>query len=206
MLKVENLEAMNFMNAIRGARNPMNSWAKLDSHINENGEFVLGENDKNLLVRLCRSGSDHRKFMRQIFVTMDITAPLYWWKEFDTYKVATVANSTSTMHKIHSQPFKLEHFSCDKLNEKSLEKFKNYMEYLEELRQKFVETKDKAVWYELIQMLPTNYNQMRTCTMNYETLINMYNARKNHKLDEWHILCDAIKTLPYAKELILMEE
>ncbi len=206
MLKVENLEAMNFMNAIRGARNPMNSWAKLDSYINENGEFVLGENDKNLLVRLCRSGSDHRKFMRQIFVTMDITAPLYWWKEFDTYKVATVANSTSTMHKIHSQVFDLEHFSCDKLNEKSFEKFKNYIEYLEELRQSFVDTKDKTVWYELIQMLPTNYNQMRTCTMNYETLINIYNARKNHKLDEWHVLCDAIKILPYAKELILMEE
>ena len=206
MLKVENLEAMNFLNAIRGARNPMNSWSRLDSYIDENGYFVMGENDMSLATRLCKAGSDHRKFLRQIFVTMDITAPLYWWKEFDTYKVATVANSTSTMHKIHSQSFELSQFSCDRLSEKSLERFESYMAYLEELRLNYVETKDKAVWYELIQMLPTNYNQMRTCTMNYETLINIYNARKNHKLDEWHVLCDAIKSLPYAKELITMEE
>ena len=206
MLKVENLEAMNFLNAIRGARNPMNSWSRLDSYIDENGYFVMGENDMSLATRLCKAGSDHRKFLRQIFVTMDITAPLYWWKEFDTYKVATVANSTSTMHKIHSQSFELSQFSCDRLSEKSLERFESYMAYLEELRLNYVETKDKSVWYELIQMLPTNYNQMRTCTMNYETLINIYNARKNHKLDEWHVLCDAIKSLPYAKELITMEE
>lgn len=193
---------MNMENAIRGARNPMNSWAKMDSYYNQDGEFVLGENDLNLAQRLCKSGSDHRKFIRQIFVSVDITAPIYWWKEYDTYKVGTVANSTSTMHKIHSKPFAVEDFSCDKMNADSLECLKDVIKCLEILRTNFIETKDKAYWYSMIQLLPSSYNQMRTCTFSYENLIGMYNSRKSHKLDEWHIFCEWVEQLPYAKELI----
>ena len=205
MLTVKDTEVMNLKNAIRGARNPMNSWAKSDSFFDENGNYILGENDLSLAVRLRQAGSDHRKFMRQIFVTMDITAPLYWWKEFDTYKVGTVANSTSTMHKITSMPFDISHFSTDKMDKETVEFMQGVVEYLEKLRLRFLETKDKNIWYDIIQLLPSSYNQMRTCTMNYENLINIYHARKNHKLDEWHTLCDHIKTLPYAKELIICE-
>ena len=155
-----------------------------------------------LATGLCKAGSDHRKFIRQILVSVDITAPLYWWKEYDTYKVATVANSTSTMHKIHSKPFELDDFSHDHMTSESKEKFQAFIDYMEVIRQKYVETNDKAYWYDLIQLLPSSYNQLRTCTMNYETLVNIYCARKNHKLKEWHTLCDWIKTLPYASELI----
>jgi hypothetical protein len=197
---------MNLENAMRGARNPMNSWAKTDSSYNEDGEYVLGENDLDLAKRLCKSGSDHRKFIRQIFVSVDITAPLYWWKEYDTYKVGTVANSTSTMHKIHSKPFEAADFSCDKMDADTLECFQKLLEYLEVLRGKYNETKDKTYWYSLIQLLPSSYNQMRTCTFNYENLINMYHARKNHKLDEWYVFCDWIERLPYSKELITFEK
>ena len=156
--------------------------------------------------RLRRAGSDHRKYIRQVFVSVDITAPMYWWKEYDTYKVATVANSTSTMHKIHSKPFELDDFSHDHLTPESEAYMQTIVDQLEKIRLKYVETKDKAYWYDMIQLLPSSYNQMRTCTLNYETLINIYFSRKNHKLDEWHTFCDWIKTLPYAKELILAEE
>ena len=202
MLKVERVSVMNLENAIRGARNPLNSWARMDSHYNEKGEFVLGENDLSLALRLCAAGTDHRKFIRQILVSMDITAPMYWWKEFDTYKVGTVANSTSTMHKLHAKPFELADFSTDHLTPASLADFKKYVAYLETVRQRYVEDKDKADWYDLIQLLPSSYDQMRTVTLNYEVLTNIYYARRNHKLDEWHTLCDAILELPYAKELI----
>ncbi len=203
MLTVNNISVMNFENAIRGARNPMNSWDRYDSGYNQNGEFVFGENDLSLAKRLCSAGSDHRKFIRQIFVSVDINAPMYWWKEFDTYKVGTVANSTSTMHKIHSKQFEMSDFSCDKLTDESKKSFEGYVNYLEQVRQKYVETKDKSYWYDLIQLLPSSYNQLRTVTLNYEVLVNIYFARKNHKLDEWHVFCDMIKELPYAKELIL---
>ena len=206
MLSVKNAEVMNFKNAIRGARNPMNSWARSDSYFDENGNYVLGENDLSLAVRLRKAGSDHRKFLRQIFVTVDITAPLYWWKEYDTYKVATVANSTSTMHKIASAPFELSQFSCDKMDEGTLDVMRVIIEKLEELRLKYLDTKDKQYWYDMIQLLPSSYDQMRTCTMNYETLINIYHARKAHKLDEWHVFCNFISALPYARELIICED
>ena len=203
MLKVEHGSVMNLENAIRGARNPLNSWARSDSKYDENGNYILGENDLDLAKRLCAAGSDHRKFMRQILVCVDITAPMYWWKEFDTYKVATVANSTSTMHKIHAKPFELSDFSTDHMTPGALEAFKSYVDFMEGTRLKYMENKDKAYWYDLIQLLPSSYNQLRTITMNYETLVNIYYARKNHKLDEWHTLCDWILSLPYAKELIL---
>lgn len=206
MIKIERDAVMNFENAIRGARNPMNSWNRMDSYYDEQGTFVMGPNDVNLAQRLARAGSDHRKFIRQIFVSVDFTAPMYWWKEYDTYKVATVANSTSTMHKIASKPFELNDFSHDHMNEKALNSLNSVIEVLESLRLEYVETKDKTVWYSMIQLLPSSYNQMRTCTLNYETLMNIYYARRNHKLDEWHTLCDWIKTLPYAKELILAVE
>ena len=203
MLNVSNVSVMNLENAMRGARNPMNSWAKSDSYYNENHEYVLGENDLNLAKRLCKAGSDHRKFIRQIMVSIDITAPLYWWKEYDTYKVATVANSTSTMHKIHSKPFELEDFSCDHMTPETLQFMQTVVDQLENIRNRYLEEKDKKHWYDLIQLLPSSYNQLRTCTLNYETLTNIYYARKHHKLDEWHTFCDFIETLPYAKELIL---
>lgn len=206
MLKLERTSVMNLENAMRGARNPMNSWAKSDSAYDEAGNYILGENDLALARKLCRAGSDHRKFVRQILVSVDITAPLYWWKEFDTYKVATVANSTSTMHKIHAKPFELADFSVDKLSDGALAAFRTYMDYMEATRRRFVETKDKRDWYDLIQLLPSSYNQLRTVTMNYETLINIYYARRAHKLDEWHVFCDWIRTLPYADDLICCRE
>lgn len=206
MLKCERTSVMNIENAIRGARNPMNSWDRADSYYDEEGNYQLGPNDMNLARRLRLAGSDHRKFIRQIFVSVDITAPLYWWKEYDTYKVATVANSTSTMHKIHSKKFSIEDFSHDHLTEEGLESLKRTVEDLERIRLRFLEKKNKEDWYTIIQLLPSSYQQMRTCTMNYESLINMYFSRKNHKLEEWHTFCDWIQTLPYAKELILAEK
>ncbi len=206
MIKIERTSVMNIENAIRGARNPLNSWDKMDSSYNEDGEYILGENDLGLGVRLAKAGSDHRKFIRQIFVSVDITAPLYWWKEFDTYKVGTVANSTSTMHKIHSKPIVMEDFSFDRLTPESEKFAKDMVDYIESVRLKYMEDKDKAYWWDLIQLLPSSYNQMRTCTMNYENLTNMYYARRNHKLDEWHVFCDWIKSLPYADAFILTKE
>jgi hypothetical protein len=206
MLKLDRISVMNMENAIRGARNPLNSWDRMDSYYDEDGNFVLGENDLSLGVRLAKAGSDHRKFLRQILVSMDITAPLYWWKEFDTYKVGTVANSTSTMHKIQAKPFVREDFSIERLTPEALTVMDSVIDCLERERLLFIETKDRAHWHNMIQLLPSSFNQMRTVTMNYEVLINIYYARRTHKLAEWHTLCDAICDLPYAKELILVKE
>ncbi len=203
MLTVNNTSVMNFENALRGARNPMCSWDRMDSRYADDGSYIIGPADLDLAMRLCRAGSDHRKFLRQIFVSVDINAPLYWWKEFDTYKVGTVANSTSTMHKIHSKPFAMDQFSCDKLTQESYAFMEKIVEELERVRLKYMENKDKKHWYDMIQLLPSSYNQMRTVTLNYEILINIYHARSQHKLDEWHVFCDWIKSLPYASELIV---
>ena len=207
MLKIERDAVMNLDGAIRGARNPMNSWAKSDSYYDENGKFVLGPVDMDFGHRLAVSGSDHRKFLRQVFVTVDITAPLYWWKEFDTYKVGTVANSCSTMHKIHAKAFERDDFSHDRLDEGGLALLDATIAYLEAERQKFLADKeDRQPWHNMIQMLPSSYNQMRTVTLNYENLINIYYARRNHKLAEWHTLCDWITGLPCAKEWICVKD
>ena len=203
MITLERTSVMNLENAMRGARNPMNSWARSDSFYDEQGVYVLGPNDLELAGRLRRAGSDHRKFLRQIFVSVDITAPLYWWKEYDTYKVATVANSTSTMHKIASKPFSLDDFSHDHLSPDALSFMEHMVEELERIRLRYLDTKDKADWYDMIQLLPSSYNQKRTCTFKYETLINIYYARRSHKLEEWHTFCDWVSTLPYAQELII---
>ena len=207
MIQIERTSVMNLEGAIRGARNPMNSWAKSDSYYDEKGQFVLGPVDLDFGHRLAVSGSDHRKFLRQVFVTVDITAPLYWWKEFDTYKVGTVANSCSTMHKIHAKAFDRDDFSHDRLDESGLALLDAIVDYLECERQKFIANKeDRQPWHNMIQMLPSSFNQMRTVTLNYENLINMYYARRNHKLAEWHTLCDWIASLPYAKEWILIKD
>ena len=193
---------MNLENAMRGARNPLNSWDRMDSGYDEKGNYCLGPKDLELAVKLRKAGSDHRKFMRQILVSVDITAPIYWWKEYDTYKVGTVANSTSTMHKIHAKPFELADFSHDHLTDRGLKVLEGVIEELEQIRLRFAEEKQKEDWYDLIQLLPSGYNQMRTCTLNYETLVNIYFARKNHKLEEWHEFCRWIEELPYGRELI----
>ena len=212
MIKLEKASVMNLENAMRGARNPLNSWEKSDSYYDENNNYILGENDLGLAKRLTKAGSDHRKFLRQIFVSVDITAPLYWWKEFDTYKVGTVANSTSTMHKIHSKPIEMLDFSFDldtgnlELHESGWsvhEVFGGIVKDCEMIRKKYIETNDKRYWRALIQTLPESYNQMRTCTLNYENLINIYYARKQHKLIEWHVFCEWIEGLPYFKEIVL---
>ena len=205
MLTLKNTSVMNFENAIRGARNPMNSWGRMDSHTEPDGSFVFGPNDLDLAMRLAKAGSDHRKYLRMVFVSVDVTAPLYWWKEYDTYKVATVANSTSTMHKIHSKPFSMDDFSCDHMTDGTKKFMETVVAELENIRLRFKETKSKDDWYDMIQLLPSSYNQMRTCTFNYETLSNIYRARKNHKLAEWHTFCDWIETLPYAEQLITFE-
>ena len=207
MLKTERTSVMNLDGAIHGARNPMNSWERSDSFYDESGKFILGPADLDFGRRLATAGSDHRKFLRQIFVSVDITAPLYWWKEFDTYKVGTVANSTSTMHKIHAKAFERGDFSCDRLDEDGLKMLDMTIAYLEGERQKFLSDKEnRAPWHHMIQMLPSSYNQMRTVTMNYENLINIYYARRAHKLPEWHILCDWIRSLPYADEWICIKD
>ena len=207
MLKVERTSVMNIDNAIRGARNPMNSWERSDSTYDENGKFIIGAADLDFGHRLAVAGSDHRKFLRQVFVSVDITAPLYWWKEFDTYKVGTVANSTSTMHKIHAKEFTRDDFSHDRLDENGLNMLDAIIDYLECERQKFLENKeDRQSWHNMIQMLPSSYNQMRTVTLNYENLINIYYARRTHKLAEWHTLCEWIESLPCAAEWICVRE
>lgn len=214
MIKIENIEVYGFKAAIRGMRNPMNSWEKSDSNcttiIKNDGKYIadfIGENDLKLMQNLCKAGSDHRKFMRMINVTMDITAPLYWWKEFDTYKVGTVANSCSTMHKIHDREFTVDDFSYERCKkerfvERAIEGTLNALNYL---REKYLETKDKSYWETMIQLLPSSYNQRRTVQVNYETLLNIYNARKNHKLKEWLELCSEIEKLPYFKEITGIE-
>ena len=223
MIKLEKTSVMNIENAIRGARNPMNSGDRSDSYSMisyEDGleyedclpKFVLGPNDLSLAKRLVKAGSDHRKFLRQIFVSVDITAPLYWWKEFDTYKVATVANSCSTMHKIHAKQFTFDDFSHEHLYSRFGESYEamdcltDIIDCLNKYRDLYLDTKDKLWWWQMIQLLPSSYNQLRTVTLNYETLINIYHARKHHKLDEWHTVCDWIETLPYFKEMCLGDE
>lgn len=207
MIILERTAVMNLENAMRGARNPMNSWKNSDSFYDEEGNYILGENDLSLARRLRLAGSDHRKFIRQIFVSVDVTAPLYWWKEYDTYKVATVANSTSTMHRIHAKPFSLEDFSHDQMSGEALSLFRDYISKLEKIRLRYLEGgKKKEDWYDLIQLLPSSYHQLRTLSMDYETLVNIYFARRSHKLFEWHRFCEWIETLPYAEELILAEK
>ena len=223
MLKTENAEVIGWEHAIRGMRNPKNSWEKSDSnwryvapaqrenHIlasySDDSEFWIGPNDADLMNRLRNAGTDHRKFMRMITVYLDITAPLYWWKEFDTYKVGTVANSCSTMHKIADKEFTLEDFSNDANNirvdgDDLLGLIINVLNYY---RGRYIKTKDKRYWWQLIQLLPSSYNQRRTVMLNYEVLANIYKSRRNHKLDEWHTFCDWIESLPYS-ELITGEK
>lgn len=229
MLKIENVEVTGWEHAIRGMRNPKNSWEKSDSRyhndpiydeenpllIHDNPIFNVGPNDQKLMMTLRNAGTDHRKFMRMITVYLDITAPLYWWKEFDTYKVGTVANSCSTMHKIHAKEFTLEDFSCEHvLRDNSVTV--NYVEndfrilnnlqwlmltidLLNAMREAYLKTKDKVFWWQMIQLLPSSYNQKRTVMCNYEVLANMYKSRKNHKLDEWKQLCGWMETLPYSE-------
>ena len=229
MIKFEETKTFGWEAAIRGMRNPMNSWDKSDTHesssycpaldewggATEDGFYLLvGEDDLNLMHRLCKAGSDHRKFMRMIMVSCDITAPLYWWKEFDTYKVGTVANSCSTMHKIHAKEFTLDDFSHEHLiaREKPLIEGGDQVEppngtwlmhrtiqTLNQYRELYLETKDKKYWWQMIQLLPSSYNQKRTVTMNYEVLTNIYESRKNHKLDEWRDFCDWIKKFPHSE-------
>ena len=196
MIKIENVDVYGFEAAIRGARNPMNSWDRMDSCYN-NGEFEIGENDYKLLKNLTIAGSEHRKWNRMVTVTMDITAPLYWWKEYDTYKVGTVANSCSTMHKIQAKKFEMSDFSVEHL--RSLGVMHEVIDELNFYRDKFNKDKKKEDWWEMIQLLPTSYNQKRTVHLNYEVLGTIYHQRRHHKLDEWHVFCDTIKTLPYSE-------
>ena len=199
MIKIENIDVYGWEAAIRGARNPMNSWHKMDSGYN-NGDFDMGENDYDLLRRLTIAGPEHRKWNRMVTVTMDITAPLYWWKEYDTYKVATVANSCSTMHKIQAKEFTLDDFSTEHLDDVALEIIKIVIKELNCNRTLFNYTKDKEYWWQMIQLLPSSYNQKRTVQLNYETLGSMYNQRKHHKLDEWREFCETIEDyLPYSE-------
>ncbi len=209
MIKINKTEIYNWENAIRGMRHPLESYEKSDSKYNDMDcmIFEIGENDLNLMKRLIKAGSDHRKFLRQILVSMDITAPLYWWKEMDTYKVGTVANSTSSMHTIHKNGIDYNVFSIEDvkslLPHDKINIVNSYIYLLEELRCKYNETKDKSYWRMLIQLLPSSLNQTRMMTMNYEVILNIYNSRKNHKLKEWIEFCKWIETLPYAKELIV---
>ena len=206
MIKIENTEVFGFEAAIRGARNPMNSWARSDSGFEEtaSGETVykLGENDKDLMTRLVKAGNEHRKFMRQIVIWTDITAPLYWWKEYDTYKVGTVANSCSTMHKLTYKPFERDDFSHDHLSETGLEALDSLIVTLNKLRDRYLENKDKQDWWDMIQLLPSSYNQRRTVSLNYENALSIYRQRRGHKLDEWHVFRHWVEGLPCAEELI----
>lgn len=206
MLTTSKTCVMNLENAMRGARNPLSSWERSDSCYDDAGQYILGEKDLDLAKRLCRAGSDHRKFVRQIFVSVDITAPIYWWKEYDTYKVGTTANSTSTMHRIHKKPFSMEDFSTEYMTPQAKEQMQSMITCLESIRQAYLEKQDKELWYSLIQLLPSSYHQMRTCTMSYENLVSMYYARKGHKLTEWHSFCDWIKSLPYFVDFFCGEE
>ncbi len=214
-IKIEKVDVYGFEASIRGMRSPMNSWDKSDTVFEskcglfESGcgyECFIGDDDLQLMKKLVAAGSDHRKFMRFINVTLDVTAPLYWWKEYDTYKVGTVANSCSTMHKIHEKPFAVEDFSAEHLIATDSELFNSpYKVFLDVIiclnwyRELYVKTKDKQYWWQMIQLLPTSYNQRRTLQLNYEVLRNIYHARKNHKLDEWRQFCEWIESLPYSE-------
>ena len=204
MIKIENTEVVGWEHAIRGMRNPMNSWDKSDSEWWECDHADvyypcanIGPNDLELMQKLCKAGTDHRKFMRMIVVYADITAPLYWWKEFDTYKVGTVANSCSTMHKIADKEFTLGDFSTEKMVNRYV--LNLVIEELNRLRKHYLEDKEKAYWYSMIQLLPSSYNQRRTVMLNYEVLANIYKSRRNHKLDEWVEFCKIIETLPHSE-------
>lgn len=209
-MKFENVDVYNIKNAIRGMRNPLNSWGKSDSWV-VNGEYKIGEKDLGLAQHLILSGPEHAKFLRQIMISVDITAPLYLWKELDTYKVGTTANSMSTMHKLASTPITPSCIETDDLSNLPLyndlmttkKYWENFLEDLEQLRLMYVNTKDVRYWKELVRLLPNGWLQTRTWTANYAVLRNIYNQRKNHKLTEWHTFCDWIKTLPYAQELII---
>lgn len=226
MLKVSNIDVWGFEGAIRGMRNPKNSWEKSDSLkcgisgdqdcpmalegfecVNcvcpdKSRDFCIGLNDLKLMKQLNGAGSEHRKFLRMIHAQMDVLAPLYWWKEYDTYKIATTANSCSTMHYIHKKKFTLEDFSTEHLNDLTIEKFRGIINTLNENREKFIETNDKEYWWQMIQLLPSSYNQLRTIDINYETVLNIIHQRKGHKLDEWHLFIDELMNLPFVKELI----
>ena len=221
-IKIENVDVCGFEASIRGMRNPMNSHDKSDSDWDLRSDKVepewfyrIGENDLTLMKTLSKAGSDHGKFLRMINVTLDITAPLYWWKEFDTYKVGTVANSCSTMHKIHAKEFTLEDFSHEHMGKDitvngvslnvSIDCLRNTIGVLNTYRQWYIETKDKRYWWQMIQLLPSSYNQKRTVQLNYQVLKQMYFARRNHKLDEWHTLCDWMEKLPYFKEVVIQD-
>ena len=220
MINIELLEMSGIGSAINGMRNPMNSWDKGDSYYvwPDDTEFHIGPNDHDLMMKLRNAGTDHRKFMRMIVVYADITAPLYWWKEFDTYKVGTVANSCSTMHKIADKEFTLDDFSCEHLYQETYDLFRLTVDHLNKVRDIYLNggvlrvgeapawfgPKDKEIWWQMIQLLPSSYNQKRTVMLNYEVLANMYESRKNHKLDEWRDFCKWIETLPYS-ELITGE-
>lgn len=224
MIKIENTEVFGWEAAIRGMRNPKNSWELSDSdyvwspciHFGEcKPHFEVGEKDLKLMKTLAKAGSDHGKFLRMINVTVDLTAPLYWWKEFDTYKVGTVANSCSTMHKIHAKEFTLDDFSHEHLYRVTdntgivwdcLGLLQFIVHHLNAARECYLNTKDKDVWWQMIQILPSSYNQKRTVQLNYAVLKNMYFARRHHKLDEWHTLCDWMLELPYFKEICVQEE
>lgn len=222
MIAIDKTDVFGWESAIRGMRNPMNSWEKSDSRQDYynfgNGkpaEFIIGPNDLSLMKKLVKAGSDHSKFMRMINVTCDITAPLYWWKEYDTYKVGTVANSCSTMHKIHDKEFTLDDFSHEHLTlyDPDGEICRDWLGDLEDLiddmnlaRKLYLETKDKQYWWQMIQLLPTSYNQKRTVQLNYAVLRNIYHARKNHKLDEWRSFCEWIEKLPYSEIITLKEK
>ena len=201
MIKVENIDTWGFDHAIRGMRNPLNSWDKSDSYI-ELCDVIVGDADLALMHKLYKGGTEHRKYLRQIFVSMDIIAPLYWWKEFDTYKVGTVANSCSTMHKIHAKEFTLDDFSVEHLDGWSLEHFIDTLNLLNKYRYDFIETKNKSDWWQMIQLLPSSYNQKRTITMNYENAVNMIRQRENHKLDEWRDFVKELQQLPYIKQIM----
>lgn len=224
MIKFEKPEVWGWEHAIRGMRNPLNSWERSDSYpavdcgkcgiIDREGIchpkehdctpyecYAIGDNDKDLMTRLIRGGAPHRKFLRQIFVSVDITAPLYWWKEFDTYKVGTTANSCSTMHKIHAKEFELADFSTEHLSPLSINTLKSVIDVMNLERKHYVACKDKDCWWQMIQLLPSSFNQKRTVTMTYENLLNMLEYRRGHKLDEWRMFCDWILTLPYGSLL-----
>lgn len=220
MLEVMNIETWGFEHAIRGMRNPMNSWNRSDSYYGCSGDkcdycicqeecvnvyhnYRIGQDDLQLMRKLYKGGSEHRKYLRQIIISMDILAPLYWWKEFDTYKVGTVANSCSTMHKIHAKEFTLEDFSHEHLDNGGQDVLYNITHHLNLCRLKYIDTKDKNYWWDMIQLLPSSYNQLRTVTMNYENAVNIIKQRSNHKLDEWHILIKELKEqCPYLEAIM----
>lgn len=205
MIKIENTNVYGWEAAIRGMRNPMNSWNKSDSEFIpwDNTDFKIGENDLKLMKSLSKAGNDHSKFLRMVNVTVDITAPLYWWKEFDTYKVGTVANSCSTMHKIHAKEFTLDDFSHEHLSELAIEYLEDTVSFLNYARDAYIRSKDKQCWWDMIQILPTSYNQKRTVQFNYQVLKQIYFARRNHKLDEWLKFCEWASTLYYFNEICI---